>query len=144
MRGNNAENRREKARNAAPAPLLDVLVFHDVGTSKPIELTLSSTTVPRTRFGVASGNRSLDMRSYVVPLFLAAVISTAASGHHSHAIFSEEIIAFQGEVIRFDWANPHSYIYVAAHDANSAATTPGESRAGSRRERRSAWSSATR
>jgi len=61
------------------------------------------------------------MTRYAVPLVLAAAFCGAASAHHSRAIFSDEVVSFQGEVVRFDWSNPHSYIYVKAQDANGAA-----------------------
>jgi hypothetical protein len=32
--------------------------------------------------------------------------------------FLQETIAFEGEVVRFAWANPHSHVYVAARDAS--------------------------
>jgi len=60
------------------------------------------------------------MTRYAIASVLAMAFYGAASAHHSRAIFSDEIISFQGEVVRFDWANPHSYIYVKAQEANGA------------------------
>ena len=47
------------------------------------------------------------MTRYAFPFVLAVTVCGPESAHHSRAIFSDEIISFQGEVVRFDWANPH-------------------------------------
>jgi hypothetical protein len=40
-----------------------------------------------------------------------------AAGHHSAAIFDRQsVVAFQGTVTRFNWTNPHVYIYVETLD----------------------------
>ena len=49
---------------------------------------------------------------HIVSLVLALLVGGSASAHHSRAIFADDVISFEGEVVRFDWANPHSYIYV--------------------------------
>lgn len=51
---------------------------------------------------------------------LAAAVCGPASAHHSRAIFSDDVVSFQAEVVRFEWANPHSYIYVRSQDATGA------------------------
>jgi hypothetical protein len=58
------------------------------------------------------------MKFYAIVVVLAAAVSGAASAHHSRAIFADNVLSFEAEVVRFDWANPHSYIYVKAPDAN--------------------------
>lgn len=55
----------------------------------------------------------------VLPLALLTALPAAA--HHSRVAFLDETVAFEGEVVRFDWANPHSHIYVAGHDAKGTA-----------------------
>ena len=58
---------------------------------------------------------------------VAAVLTIAASAvpvalaHHSRVNFLSETVAFEGEIVRFDWANPHSHIYVAGRDASGRA-----------------------
>lgn len=38
----------------------------------------------------------------------------AASAHHSHSGFDfEQVVAFQGTVIKFEWTNPHVYLTIA-------------------------------
>ena len=41
----------------------------------------------------------------------------SASGHHSASLFdTESVVAFEGTVSRFDWTNPHVYIYIETQD----------------------------
>jgi len=43
--------------------------------------------------------------------------ASAASGHHSPIIFdADAVVVVQGPVTRFDWTNPHVYIFVATTD----------------------------
>src|SRR5688572_30438297 len=46
------------------------------------------------------------------------ILGTSAAAHHSRVNFLNETVAFEGEIVRFDWANPHSHIYVAGRDAS--------------------------
>lgn len=48
----------------------------------------------------------------------AGAWAATAAAHHSRVNFLNETVAFEGNVVRFDWANPHSHIYVAGRDAN--------------------------
>jgi hypothetical protein len=51
--------------------------------------------------------------------FVVALLGAGtASAHHSRVNFLHETVAFDGEIVRFDWANPHSHIYVAGHDSS--------------------------
>ena len=78
------------------------------------------------------------MTRQIVSLVLAMLFTGSASAHHSRAIFADDVISFEGEVVRFEWANPHSYIYVRALDADGATveweletqSTPGLARLG--------------
>ena len=78
------------------------------------------------------------MMRHIVSLVLTMLVGGSASAHHSRAIFADDVISFEGEVVRFDWANPHSYIYVRALDADGATveweletqSTPGLARLG--------------
>jgi hypothetical protein len=58
----------------------------------------------------------------MVRLFAASIVALLAAGtafaHHSRVNFLNETVAFDGEIVRFDWANPHSHIYVASHDSS--------------------------
>ncbi len=53
------------------------------------------------------------MRMMFVVLAAAITIASSASGHHSNSIFNlDSVVVIQGTVTRFDWQNPHVYIYV--------------------------------
>lgn len=53
-------------------------------------------------------------------LIVAAVLSTPVWGHHGFAsVFDmDSVVTLQGTVSRYDWRNPHVYIYVEAPDEN--------------------------
>jgi len=54
-------------------------------------------------------------RFVVVAIALAA--APIAWAHHSGSIFNpDSVVAVQGEVSRFNWTNPHVYIYVETTD----------------------------
>jgi hypothetical protein len=54
--------------------------------------------------------------------FVVALLGAGtASAHHSRVNFLNETVAFDGEIVRFDWANPHSHIYVAGRDSSGRA-----------------------
>ena len=53
------------------------------------------------------------MRMMFVVIAAAVTIASSASGHHSNSIFNlDSVVVIQGTVSRFDWKNPHVYIYV--------------------------------
>lgn len=58
------------------------------------------------------------MTRYAAASFVSALAAGSAIAHHSRVNFLNETVAFEGEIVRFDWANPHSHIYVAGRDAN--------------------------
>ncbi len=52
-------------------------------------------------------------RNSAVLLAIACALSARVTAHHSALIFDRDlVVAFQGTVTRFNWANPHVYIYV--------------------------------
>ncbi len=51
-----------------------------------------------------------------------ALASVPAMAHHSRANFSDDIVAFEAEVTRWEWVNPHVYAYIEAPDANGVMT----------------------
>jgi hypothetical protein len=54
-------------------------------------------------------------------LLAAATIPGSASAHHSAVIFdTTSIVVLSGTVTRFDWTNPHVYIYVETRDDTGA------------------------
>ncbi|MFL2546633.1 MAG: DUF6152 family protein [Candidatus Rariloculaceae bacterium] len=54
--------------------------------------------------------------SALLTLFVAFAASPV-SAHHSASIFDRDtVLVFPGTVTRFNWANPHVYIYVATRD----------------------------
>jgi len=59
--------------------------------------------------------------SSVRALLIGAALAAAppAPGHHSPLMFdTASVLAFQGTVSRFDWANPHTYIFVEVIDGS--------------------------
>jgi hypothetical protein len=47
----------------------------------------------------------------------AAALAAPATAHHSMAPFDgSQVVTIEGVVTRYDWSNPHVYIYVAARD----------------------------
>lgn len=50
---------------------------------------------------------------FALIIAVTAAVPGIASAHHSATIFDRQsVVAFQGTVTRFNWANPHVYIYV--------------------------------
>jgi len=55
----------------------------------------------------------------LLALAFAALSAGTARGHHSPAAFDMgEVVEFRGEVTRFDWKNPHVYIFVEGGDGS--------------------------
>lgn len=65
------------------------------------------------------------MRAILAAVLLAAVLSAAASAHHSVAgVFDvNRTVKLSGTVNRVDWINPHTYIYLDVKEAGGAVTT---------------------
>jgi len=62
-------------------------------------------------------------RSWTMAVLCAAMLLSARlQGHHNFAdIYIEaDTIDFEGEVVQFDYKNPHAWIHVQAHDAFGA------------------------
>lgn len=60
------------------------------------------------------------MRHCILRLFALAGVWSAAPvlAHHSPIIFdANTIVVIEGEITRFDWMNPHTYIFVKATNA---------------------------
>jgi Family of unknown function (DUF6152) len=58
------------------------------------------------------------MRRSVLTLLLTAVVAAPATAHHSAARFVlAQSVTVSGVVTRYEWANPHIYIYVSETDA---------------------------
>jgi len=56
-------------------------------------------------------------------LAAAAIASSPLSAHHSPIIFdTNSVVVLQGEISRFDWVNPHSYIFVETTNDNGETT----------------------
>ena len=52
-------------------------------------------------------------KSKLAVVVVATCVALPATGHHSAKIFDPDIVlALPGTVSRFNWANPHTYIYV--------------------------------
>jgi len=62
--------------------------------------------------------------SWFAALALAVLVSPRAEAHHSNAIFDlNTVLTLRGSVTRYDWRNPHVYIYV---DASGEPSAPAE------------------
>lgn len=60
--------------------------------------------------------RSILYQSGLVSLLMFASLS--ATAHHSRAIYDQQrTIAIDGVVTKFEWANPHVYLYIQARSA---------------------------
>ena len=56
--------------------------------------------------------------TYALIYSLALAVPGTVSAHHSATIFDRQmVVAFQGIVTQFTWANPHVYIHVATQDS---------------------------
>jgi hypothetical protein len=66
--------------------------------------------------------RSVKNRDQII-LAAAAIASAPLSAHHSPIIFdTDSVVVLQGQISRYDWANPHSYIFVEAVNDNGETT----------------------
>ena len=62
----------------------------------------------------------------VPTLFVASLAMTGfwspAAAHHSFAMFDQtQIVSVTGTITRFDWQNPHTWLYLATEDGSGAA-----------------------
>jgi len=56
-------------------------------------------------------------------LVLAVVAAPAARSHHSAAMFNEQVVlTLKGTVKRFDYVNPHSWLYVDVENDDGTIT----------------------
>jgi len=70
--------------------------------------------------------RKLNRNRRVIIAVLVAIAAIPAAGvalaHHSFAMFdSEHQIKISGEVTKFDWTNPHIYLFVTGGEAGKEA-----------------------
>lgn len=65
--------------------------------------------------------RMVQNKSIILGLAFA-LVSIPALAHHSRANFSDEVVAFEAEVTRWEWVNPHVYAYIEAPDADGVMT----------------------
>lgn len=73
----------------------------------------------------------------MMPLF-----SGPALGHHSFAMFDQtQTLSVTGTVTRFDWLNPHAWLYVAAMDENGNEMAWGFETSGLRNLASTGWTS---
>ncbi|HEY5623849.1 MAG TPA: DUF6152 family protein [Gammaproteobacteria bacterium] len=58
------------------------------------------------------------MRNLPLVAFGAALAAAPVAAHHSPIIFdADSVVVIEGRISRFDWTNPHSYIFVETVDA---------------------------
>src|SRR5262245_57051219 len=75
-------------------------------------------TVRATNLGRSS---PMTARHTRFPIVAASLLATAAPAmaHHSMAAFdTTQTVSLEGVVTRFEWANPHVYIWLSAADAD--------------------------
>ncbi len=61
--------------------------------------------------------------SYRMLLAGALIAAAPLSAHHSPIIFDlDSVVVIEGQISRFDWANPHVYIFVEATDESGQTT----------------------
>ena len=61
--------------------------------------------------------------SWIAALVLAVLAAARGEAHHSNAIFDlGAVLDLRGTVTRYDWRNPHVYIYVDAASEPGAST----------------------
>ncbi len=61
--------------------------------------------------------------SLLVPIVGLAIAVPPVSAHHSPIIFdTDAVIEIEGRISRYDWTNPHSYIFVETVDADGGPT----------------------
>jgi Family of unknown function (DUF6152) len=58
-------------------------------------------------------------RTFIVLAFALLVFEPSASGHHSFAAyyFENESVSIEGEVVEFEYRNPHAWVHVSVPDA---------------------------
>ena len=62
-------------------------------------------------------NRGCGVVRTLVVIVIATASLSPAFGHHSATIFDRtSVLAFRGTITRFNWTNPHVYIYVETQD----------------------------
>jgi len=86
------------------------------------------------------------MKRLTLTLVLIAFVSgTQADGHHSFsAVYAEDQTgSIEGEIVRFDYGNPHSWVYVMAPDAEGTVQRFGAEWANPNRLRRQGITAAT-
>ena len=60
---------------------------------------------------------SLTVPSLVVGCLAMMGLSGPAFAHHSFAMFDQtQIVSVTGTVTRFDWQNPHTWLYISTED----------------------------
>jgi len=59
-------------------------------------------------------------RVYAAAITIAVTVASPVSGHHGNSIFDlQSVVTLQGTVSRYEWRNPHVYIYVESRDDTS-------------------------
>jgi hypothetical protein len=69
------------------------------------------------------GRRNLQGAfQWAMAVFLVSVFAVPAVAHHSFAMFdSDHQIKISGTVTKFDWANPHIYLFVTGNEEGKEA-----------------------
>jgi hypothetical protein len=70
---------------------------------------------------IAHGRGCVSRASRLAIVALALTDIASVSAHHSNVIFDlDSVVTVRGTVSRYDWRNPHVYIYVESRDAVGA------------------------
>ena len=63
----------------------------------------------------------MKLRTLALGAVVVAMLATSAVAHHSYAMFDAgKSVTVEGTVKKFQWTNPHSWVYVSVADAAGA------------------------
>ena len=63
------------------------------------------------------------MKRYKLALACLVLAAAEAHAHHSAAMFDDQVVlTLRGTVTRFDYVNPHSWLYVSVEDEDGGVT----------------------
>ena len=61
----------------------------------------------------------MSLRSLQFMFVFVSLITSPASGHHSHAMYESDLeVTLVGKVHQLQWSNPHVFLYLVVEDEN--------------------------
>ena len=63
------------------------------------------------------------MKGIVASVLAGLALTIPANAHHSFAAqyFEEQTVRIEGELVRFEYASPHAWVYIVVKDENGQA-----------------------